>query len=158
MVLTGRRASGAVFMPGRRVFPGGRIEAADADLDPAMPARAAAMRETGEETGLALGLPGPDGGIVHAPHLYRPVFRAVTPLGHSRRFDALFLRVDAAAIQGDPDALGGDGELTDLRWQGVAEALSSDLPFPTRLALSQAVAPTEGVPVLADDAIAWEAG
>lgn len=77
-VLMGKRHHGHVFMPGRYVFPGGRIDPADrrmpvaAPLDPLMeaklmmqirrpsPGRAqtlalAAIRETFEETGLLLG-------------------------------------------------------------------------------------------------------
>lgn len=82
-VLLGRRHAGHAFMPGKFVFPGGRVEAADAlmpsatELDPqaaaklmqgasARKARAlalAAVRETFEETGLMLGMkraPGPN--------------------------------------------------------------------------------------------------
>lgn len=75
-VLLGRRHEGHAFMPGRFVFPGGRVEAVDAampsatELDPkaaaklmqgatARRARAlalAAIRETFEETGLILGV------------------------------------------------------------------------------------------------------
>ena len=77
-VLMGRRHHGHVFMPGRFVFPGGRVEpydsrmAAAAPLSPEMEARLlkgvarpspgraramalAAIRETFEETGLLLG-------------------------------------------------------------------------------------------------------
>jgi 8-oxo-dGTP pyrophosphatase MutT (NUDIX family) len=77
-VLLGRRHEGHAFMPGKFVFPGGRVEAADAlmpsasELDPkaaaklmqgasARKARAlalAALRETFEETGLMLGVKG----------------------------------------------------------------------------------------------------
>jgi 8-oxo-dGTP pyrophosphatase MutT (NUDIX family) len=75
-VLFGRRHEGHAFMPGKFVFPGGRVEAADAampsasELDSeaaaklmqgasARKARAlalAAIRETFEETGLMLGI------------------------------------------------------------------------------------------------------
>jgi 8-oxo-dGTP pyrophosphatase MutT (NUDIX family) len=77
-VLLGRRHHGHKFMPGKFVFPGGRVEAADramaakVTLDPRMEARLtravklpsrafaralalAAVRETFEETGLLLG-------------------------------------------------------------------------------------------------------
>src|SRR5215510_14149041 len=79
-VLLGRRHQGHKFMPGKFVFPGGRVEpldrkmAASAHLDPrveqrlmnraqrtsAAHARAlvmAAIRETFEETGILLGFP-----------------------------------------------------------------------------------------------------
>jgi 8-oxo-dGTP pyrophosphatase MutT (NUDIX family) len=73
-VLFGRRHAGHVFMPGKFVFPGGRVEAADArmpaasELNPQVQARLApsktkaralalaAVRETFEETGLMLGV------------------------------------------------------------------------------------------------------
>jgi 8-oxo-dGTP pyrophosphatase MutT (NUDIX family) len=75
-VLLGKRHEGHVFMPGKFVFPGGRVEAADArvasasELDPQVAAKLmigasarlarglalSALRETFEETGLLLGL------------------------------------------------------------------------------------------------------
>jgi 8-oxo-dGTP pyrophosphatase MutT (NUDIX family) len=87
-VLLGRRHEGHAFMPGRFVFPGGRVEAADARMPSASElnsealaklmqgaslrkARAlalAAIRETFEETGLMLGIkraaaPSPANGV-----------------------------------------------------------------------------------------------
>jgi 8-oxo-dGTP pyrophosphatase MutT (NUDIX family) len=79
-VLLGKRHHGHSFMPGKFVFPGGRVEACDRAMTPATPldphaeqclmrqtqrgspakARAlalAAIRETFEETGLVLGIP-----------------------------------------------------------------------------------------------------
>ncbi len=78
-VLMGRRAPGHVFMAAKWVFPGGKVERADAtaayasDLRPAEAARLtrecparraramalAAVRETWEETGLLLAAPAP---------------------------------------------------------------------------------------------------
>jgi 8-oxo-dGTP pyrophosphatase MutT (NUDIX family) len=73
-VLLGRRHEGHKFMPGKFVFPGGRVEPADrlmpavSELDPRAQARLAvnagkaralalaAIRETFEETGLMLGV------------------------------------------------------------------------------------------------------
>jgi 8-oxo-dGTP pyrophosphatase MutT (NUDIX family) len=75
-VLLGKRHEGHVFMPGKFVFPGGRVEAADArvasasELDPQVSAKLmngasarlarglalSALRETFEETGLLLGV------------------------------------------------------------------------------------------------------
>jgi 8-oxo-dGTP pyrophosphatase MutT (NUDIX family) len=77
-VLLGRRHHGHVFMPGKFVFPGGRIDKADGKIKPAAPLHAqvqkkltrgvpkisaeraralalTAIRETFEETGLLLG-------------------------------------------------------------------------------------------------------
>jgi 8-oxo-dGTP pyrophosphatase MutT (NUDIX family) len=50
------------------------------------------------------------------------------------RFDARFLIVSADHIQG---TLAGSGELEDLRWFGVEEALALDLAYPTRKVLEQ---------------------
>ena len=77
---------------------------------------AAAIRELWEETGLILGVPGQWPGAVppdweefaatgHVPSAaaLQFVFRALTPPGRPRRFDARFFLVDASHIQGDPD-------------------------------------------------------
>ena len=101
-VLMGRRAGGHAFMPGKWVFPGGRIDRGDwhvhpaADLPPetarrlagtARPGRQdglrfaralalAAVRETFEETGLLLARPaGPAGPAGRGPAAWQP-FRA----------------------------------------------------------------------------------
>jgi 8-oxo-dGTP pyrophosphatase MutT (NUDIX family) len=113
-------------MPSKYVFPGGAVDAGDAlvtlgpALHPTCAARlaapgappasalaAAAIRELWEETGLALGCPGqaalPPGwagfaaqGLVPDASALRFVFRAITPPGRSRRFDARFFLADAA--------------------------------------------------------------
>ena len=58
------RAAQMAFAPGALVFPGGRIDPGDgvvAGDDPLLAAKAAAIRETIEEVGLAIGLePAPD--------------------------------------------------------------------------------------------------
>lgn len=119
-ILMGQRGAGAVFMPSKYVFPGGAVDAADADVPLATPLAAdqaallaaapgpqalaaAAIRELWEETGLALGRPGhwpgpvPAGwegfaarGLCPAADGLRLVFRAITPPGRPRRFDARF--------------------------------------------------------------------
>lgn len=61
------RSAGMVFAAGMTVFPGGRVEVGDADLPwagkpPQQPDLVgAAVRETFEETGVLLGVPGLDG-------------------------------------------------------------------------------------------------
>ncbi|MSU88296.1 NUDIX domain-containing protein [Rhodobacteraceae bacterium 2CG4] len=79
-VLMGQRGAGAVFMPGKFVFPGGRVDEADAGValgrplaqpeaarlatdSAAAPAAlaAAAIRELWEEAGLRLAVRAPDG-------------------------------------------------------------------------------------------------
>lgn len=143
-VLMGMRGAGHRFMPNHLVFPGGAVDADDhqavvarlprdavlARLGDNTAARAlahAAARELEEETGLHLG---------HPPDLagFDYLCRAITPAGRSIRFDARFLVVDAAAIQGE---LAGSGELEDLTWYGVDEAQALDLSFPTRKVLEQ---------------------
>lgn len=138
----GRRRREARFTPGVYVFPGGRVEPDDRRARPATGlacgdwgafrsaahARAlamAAVRETAEETGLVLGVPGNVGagaggwGIFRALGVAPPldrlryVGRAITPTGSPWRYHARFFMVEARHLRG---TLGGDGELLDLRW------------------------------------------
>lgn len=148
-VLMGQRGAGAVFMPSKFVFPGGGVDAADYPTTPAtlplsdtclarletsatLPAAAlvaAALRELTEETGLALRPDMP---------LLRFVFRAITPPGRSRRFDACFFLADAAGIAGNPDDLSAaSGELAHLRWLPLPQARALDLPFITEVVLAE---------------------
>ena len=177
-VLMGRRHERHAFMPGKYVFPGGGVEPADSrvkpltDLHPdtraklmaqlkgrgrASPARAralamASLRETFEETGIALGRPCPRAHRTRspswaayfatgvAPALDKLVFaaRAITPPGRPRRFDARFFITDANHLTIDRSALpGGDGELDDLKWLSVDEACDTDIPPITRVVLHE---------------------
>lgn len=141
-VLIGRRGKGARFMPGRYVFPGGRVTPEDArawageqrDPDPAFLAlKHAALRETFEETGLVVGERGngaaPSGaalspvedayraqGVAPAPHLLRLVGRAITPVASPIRFHARFFVADGDFVAGE---LKPCEELEDLHWHGV---------------------------------------
>jgi len=141
-VLMGRRRREARFTPGVYVFPGGRVEPDDRRARPASalpfgewgafrsPAHAravamAAVRETAEETGLVLGVPGDVGagaggwdifralGVAPPLDRLRYVGRAITPAYSPWRYHARFFMVDARHLDGE---LGGDGELLDLRW------------------------------------------
>ena len=112
---------------------------------------AAAIRELWEETGLVLGAPGAWSGEVppdwqsfaatgHLPDAsaLQYVFRALTPPGRPRRFDARFFLVDASAIQGDlDDFTHASDELSHLQWIPLAEARSFDLPFITEVVLAE---------------------
>ncbi len=112
---------------------------------------AAAVRELWEETGLVLGVPGDWAGDVpedwqtfaktgHLPaaEALQFVFRALTPPGRPRRFDARFFLVDASAIQGDiDDFTHATDELSHLQWIPLAEARSFDLPFITEVVLAE---------------------
>ncbi len=167
-VLMGRRPRRTVFMPDQYVFPGGGVEPCDrwvrpaTELRPAVAARltractpgrarslaAAAVRETFEETGLALGRPAPavNGrlrpewrdfhatGLAPALDRLDYIYRAVTPPGLPRRFNARFFLADAADAAG---TLGGNGELLDLRWVTVTEAMGLPLPYITAVVLEE---------------------
>lgn len=147
-VLMGQRGRTARFMPSKYVFPGGALD--PADHDPTMPApleaaclrrlaeRApegvgpalarAALRETREETGLALG---------EAARI-RFIFRAITPPTRPVRFDARFFLADAAALESDPEDFSrAEDELTHLSWLTLAEARRLDLPFITSVILAE---------------------
>ena len=171
-VLMGQRGSGASFMPSKFVFPGGALDASDIALaqgfsvaadcdrrlrdaspDEISPAALAlaAIRETWEETGLAIGGQGPiadpapegwreffEAGLSPATTALEFVFRAVTPPTRSKRFDARFFLARADAVTGDPDDLSrASGELSHLRWLTMAEARSVDLPFVTEVVLAE---------------------
>jgi len=152
-VLMGRRGAGAVFMPSKFVFPGGGVDPADhaapaeghlsarctrrladlVDADAPGPGAlvAAARRELAEETGLQLAPAG-------ARPALRFVFRAITPPGRSRRFDARFLLAAATALAGDPDDFGAaSGELAALRWLPLPAARALELPFITEVVLAE---------------------
>lgn len=151
-VLMGQRGAGAVFMPSKYVFPGGGVDAADHDvaggealMAPRCRARlrlharngptpaalaAAARRELAEETGISL-----------APASFpvlRFIFRAITPPGRGRRFDARFFLAHAAVASGDVEGFSGaSGELGHLHWITLGAARGLDLPFVTEVVLSE---------------------
>ncbi len=172
-VLMGRRGAGAAFMPDLYVFPGGAVDAGDAEVPLARPlpepcrsrvgprssaVAAAAIRELSEETGLHLGVPGqwhtPPGWESFAALGLRPdagalryVFRAITPPGRPRRFDARFFVVDAGALaEGDLSA--ASGELSDLRWLPLRDVADFAVPQITRHVLGTVAArlPDIGAP------------
>lgn len=141
-VLMGMRGAGHKFMPNRLVFPGGAVDPEDhgaavagevpdhvatrlaRGADPSL-ARAlgvAAARELEEETSLSLGLPPDLSGFDY-------LCRAITPPQSPMRFDARFLIVSEAYVQGE---IVGSGELENLRWIGVEAVLATDIPYPTR--------------------------
>ncbi len=110
----------------------------------------AAIRELWEETGQCLGSQGvwrdpPKGwrgfaekGLLPDAGALNFFFRAITPPGRPRRFDARFFLADAAALATDPDDFGeAEDELAHLHWVGLDDALSLDLPFITRVVLAE---------------------
>ena len=183
LVLMGKRHAGHRFMPGKFVFPGGRVEpedrrmAAAGALDPAVEeklnarvrrpspgfARAlalAAIRETFEETGLAIGIlslgapekPPPGAWSRFAATGVHPsldvidfLARAITPPGRPRRFDARFLIVDARFIAVRVDgAVHSEAELVELVWTPLDDARSLDLPAITHAALDDLAQALDG--------------
>lgn len=187
-VLMGQRGAGAAFMPGKFVFPGGAVDPNDGTVplsplndlcaarlseESALPARtiaAAAIRELWEETGQILGQPAawadaPQGWRGFAASGYQPngaaltfFFRAITPVGRPRRFDARFLLADAADLSTDPDDFSrAEDELNHLQWVPLAEARNFDLPFITQVVLAELAkhiergAPPASVPFFRND-------
>lgn len=157
-VLMGQRGHAAAFMPSKYVFPGGGVDAEDAtDALPGLTAdcahrltlscptdaptpgtlATAALRELTEETGLSL--PDP------APGALRFMFRAITPPGRSRRFDARFFLTSAAGVQGDTETFSDTlTELSHLHWIGLTQARALDLPFITEVVLAEVTALLNG--------------
>lgn len=149
----GRRASRHRFVPGSYVFPGGAIDAADHRaqcLSPLLPAvekkllsscppskaralAVAAVRETHEETGLMLGELR-NGRLLPALQPLDYVMRAITPAQSPIRFHARFFMADASHAAG---TLKGNGELLDLAWRPLREALKLPLVDVTQYLLER---------------------
>lgn len=123
---------------------------ADPALGPAL--AMTAIREVWEETGLAIATS--QGSAPESPpsewaHFYeaghRPdasgldfVFRAITPPGRPRRFDARFFLGDLSAIATDPDDFSrAEDELSHLSWLSLPDARALDLPFITEVVLAE---------------------
>ncbi|MYM54767.1 NUDIX hydrolase [Thalassovita mangrovi] len=173
-VLMGQRGSKAAFMPNKFVFPGGAVDAEDADVplathlpqvcrerlledserDMSHALAVAAIRELWEETGLVLGqkgawdMPPPADwasfaatGHLPSAHPLQFVFRAITPPGRPRRFDARFFLIDADEIASDLDDFSAAcDELSHLQWIPLPEVREFDLPFITEVVLAEVAA------------------
>ena len=143
----------------------------DCARDPSHALAAAAIRELWEETGLALGQPGAwpgevprdwagfaARGLVPRADALQFVFRAITPPGRPRRFDARFFLVHAESIAGDADDFSeACEELSHLQWVPLAEVRALDLPFITEVVLAEVAArahdrtPPASVPFFRND-------
>ena len=147
-VLMVKRSPNASFMPGAYVFPGGAVDAADAEASCEESAEelaqrigvvtgvgwrakayaVAGLRECREECHLDLG----------GTRALQPWAHWVTPLGIPKRFDTLFFV--ARAPQGQeprPD----EGETVTLEWVAPAEALAAQAAgrFPMEFATRSVV-------------------
>jgi len=150
-VLVGRRPSGARFLPGRYVFPGGAVEPGDSRARPASELSAevvdlmavggrrrrarslamAAVRETFEETGLLLAEPGDVGEVAVSSWAamrargVAPALGRLTYVGRAITPVPSPIRFHARFFVADAShavgRLGGDSELEDLHWCPVAE-------------------------------------
>ncbi len=132
---------------------------------------AAAVRELWEEAGLMIGTGGEWPGVIpkvwsefaEAELLPAPcglsfVFRAITPPGGTRRFDARFFLGCADIVAGDPDDFTrASDELSDLRWISVSDLNDYDMPFITKVVLDEIVStlprigPPPSVPYIRND-------
>jgi 8-oxo-dGTP pyrophosphatase MutT (NUDIX family) len=132
---------------------------------------AAAIRELWEEAGLIVGRTGqwdgdvPEDWASFAARGYLPdagalqfVFRAITPPGSPRRFDARFFLIDACHIAGDLDDFDAAcEELSHLQWIPLPETRQFDLPFITEIVLAEITAragdpaPPKSVPFFRND-------
>ncbi|MDD9947212.1 MAG: NUDIX hydrolase [Myxococcales bacterium] len=137
-VLLGRREPKGRFMPDVYVFPGGRVDPADARAPACSEPRAevlerlrracpegraralavAAVRETFEETGLQFGELC-DGTLRPALSGLDYIARAITPSRLPVRYHARFFVARGEHATGD---LGGSGELLDLRYVPIQQA------------------------------------
>ena len=175
-VLMGKRHGGHAFMPGVFVFPGGGVEPGDRQmaiagaLDPITEAKLmacldrpspggaralalAAIRETFEETGLALGVgdygvpenPPAGGWTSFAAQGVYPnledlhfIARAITPPRLKKRFDAFFFAADASGVAARLEGVVGEAsELVELVWVTIAEAQDLGTPLITNVVLKE---------------------
>jgi endoribonuclease LACTB2 len=152
-----RRSQESRFAPGYAVFPGGSIEPGDPALarewfgDEDEAARACAIRELGEETGLALTSDGlrqttpredPVSIVTEAPPQREDlpeISRWIAPEFLPVRFDARFFAVAAAdGLTPRPDEI----EITDARWARPEDVLTEyrlweTLMWPTFVTLEE---------------------
>ncbi len=171
--------------PGGAVDPGDAGIALGHDLHPVCRSRlhrpdqpapgalaAAAIRELWEETGQIAGTrtdwPDPPPGwrgfaaTGHRPDASALVyaFRAITPPGRPRRFDARFFLLPAERLASDPDDFTrAEAELGHLHWVPLGQARRLDLPFITAVVLGEVeallpdLAPPRRVPFFVNDEI-----
>lgn len=146
-ILMGKRGRNAVFMPNKYVFPGGSLDPIDfevpiksshqiwnyeklfiqADENLGQPLVNCAHRELEEETGIKINdLQNYTMGFI---------LRAITPTGMPRRFDTRFFlcKINQMLDTTELNCFGNaSGELSDLQWFGLEEAIHLDIASITR--------------------------
>ncbi|MEE2804172.1 MAG: NUDIX hydrolase [Pseudomonadota bacterium] len=175
LILLGQRPARARFMPGRYVFPGGAVSAGDGGVSTATPLDAAyvtsmavggscrratrlalaAVRETYEETGLLLGVPGRTEedlplswrrffgeGLMPSLQPLRYVGRAITPTFSEIRYHARFFLTNGEGMAGE--IARGDGELENVRWVEESEISHLEMAEVTRFMLDRALSLSAG--------------
>ncbi len=148
-ILMGKRGRNAVFMPNKYVFPGGSLDPIDfevplnlnlqirnyeklsiqTDRDLRQPLVNCALRELEEETGIGIK------SIDLQEYTMGFILRAITPPGMTRRFDTrFFLCTISEKIESSQMNCFGNasGELSELHWFDLEEALQLDLAAITR--------------------------
>ena len=120
-VLMVRRSRDVKHMGGMWVFPGGRVDPADGDIDADSYGTAlnAAIRETMEETGLSIA----------ADHLYY-ISHWTTPEGAKKRFATWFF---VGVLEEHQDVIVDGGEIAEHRWVKPADALAEQAQGDLRL-------------------------
>ncbi|MDF1729938.1 MAG: NUDIX hydrolase [Minwuia sp.] len=166
-VLLGRRAGRHRFMPHMYVFPGGRLDRVDMtaptlDRLDERPLRrlaaqfggetahglaVAAVRETWEETGLRFGEMQGDRFVPRLSGIDY-LARAITPPPSPIRFHARFFITHADRADGGGDApLTGSGELLDLDWRPLGEAVKMPIADVTEFVLEEVIRRVRGTAI-----------
>lgn len=146
-ILMGKRGRNTVFMPNKYVFPGGSLDPIDfevpfnsshqiwnyeklfiqTDEDLGQPLVNCALRELEEETGIKIN--------DLQNHTMGFILRAITPTGMPRRFDTRFFlcKINQMLDTTELNCFGNaSGELSDLQWFGLEEAIHLDIASITR--------------------------
>jgi 8-oxo-dGTP pyrophosphatase MutT (NUDIX family) len=172
--LLGRRHDAHAFMPGKYVFPGGKLERGDARL-PAVPltdetarllsrpnarlssAHAlaiAAVREAWEEAAISIAA-GKTQPLTKSPLPFCPdlsalsyVARAITPPGFPRRYDTRFFAVFRDRVSENRKLDNPDAEMTNFGYFSEAETAGINLPSITRIILDHVCRRLEADPLL----------
>ncbi|MEQ9520129.1 MAG: NUDIX hydrolase [Parvibaculum sp.] len=176
-ILMGKRHAKMKFIPDAFVFPGGKLDPHDHEAEAATPLSQdeslaqtgashaktkalamAAVRETFEETGYLLAAQGDIGkatgetwnefrtmGLAPALHHVTFMARAITPPQSPIRFHARFFQAPRTALSG---TLKGSGELSDLDWYPLTEALKLPIIDVTEFILTEIQNSEKGNPRL----------